>query len=98
MVRKIQHLSIAQVLDGVVQPDDIEGLQGLVEQHKNWGAFSCRLPSYIVVNLIDALRVLREHGAGYYATSEEYPTDPDLAEPTDADLAALEKSDPEGEE
>lgn len=82
------HLSFAQVLDGVVTADDVPGLQNLVSQHKNWGAFSCRVPSYIIVNLIDTIRLLREHGAKYYVTSEGRPCsmDEDLDAPTPEEL------------
>ena len=84
----VRNLSFAQVLDGVVEPDDVPGLQGLVEQHKNWGAFSCRVPSYIIVRLVDTIRLLREHGANYYITSEGRPTSIDAVEdgPTQMEL------------
>jgi hypothetical protein len=62
--------SYRQTLNGVVQNDDIEPLLHIVEQHKNWGAFSCKLPSYIIVNLIDALKTMRDHGKEYYETAE----------------------------
>jgi hypothetical protein len=65
-----EFLSYQKTLEGVVLHDDIEPLVHILEQHKNWGAFSCKLPSYIVVNLIDALRTLRQHGAEYYDTQE----------------------------
>lgn len=65
-----EFLSYSKTLDGVVDSDDIEPLVNLVEQHKNWGAFKCRVPSYVIVRLIDALRDLRQHGAEYYETRE----------------------------
>lgn len=82
------HLSFAQALDGVVEADDIPGLRNLVEQHKNWGAFSCRVPSYIIVNLVDTIRLLREHGAKYYITSEGRPCSADALDdgPTPEEL------------
>jgi hypothetical protein len=80
-------LSIPAVLDGVVESGDIEGLHNLVMQHKNWGAFTCRVPSYIIVNLIDTIRLLREHGARYYVTSEGRPSSLDDEEgPTPDEL------------
>lgn len=68
-------LSYQKTLDGVVNPDDIEPLVSLVEQHKNWGAFKCKVPSYIIVRLIDALREMRQHGAEYYETQEAPPSE-----------------------
>lgn len=65
-----EFLSYQKALDGVVSADDIEPLVSLLEQHKNWGAFKCRVPSYIIVRLIDAVRDLRQHGAEYYETRE----------------------------
>lgn len=56
-------------LSGVVQDEDIEPLLHILEQHKNWGAFKCRVPSYIIVNLIDALKTMRDHGKEYYETA-----------------------------
>lgn len=87
-----ENLSFKQVLDGVVSEDDIEPLQNLVMQHKNWGAFSCKLPSYIVVSLIDTIRLLREHGAKYYVTSDGRPSSLDDldGEPTPEELVADE--------
>ena len=70
-----EYISYGKALDGVVEAEDIEPLVNLVEQHKNWGAFKCRLPSYIVVRLIDALRDLRQHGAEYYETDDTIPED-----------------------
>lgn len=65
-----EFLSYQKALDGVVNSDDIEPLVNLLEQHKNWGAFRCRVPSYIIVALIDAVRELRQHGAEYYETAD----------------------------
>jgi hypothetical protein len=79
-----EFLSYAKTLEGVVAEDDIEGLCSLVEQHKNWGAFKCRVPSYIIVRLIDALRDLRQHGAEYYETSEDVPADAPEGDDEDA--------------
>jgi hypothetical protein len=69
-----KNLSLEQALDGVVEADDIPGLVNLVMQHKNWGAFACRVPSYVIVRLIDTVRLLREHGAEYYVTSAGRPS------------------------
>lgn len=76
-----EFISYQKALDGVVMAEDIEPLVSIVEQHKNWGSFKCRVPSYILVRLIDAVRELRQHGAEYYETDEAIPSDP---EPGDA--------------
>jgi hypothetical protein len=82
-----ERLSIPQVLDGVISADDIAPLVQLVEQHKNWGSFTARIPSYIIVSLVDTLRVLREHGARYYITSDGRPTTlEDDGEPSDEEI------------
>ena len=74
-----EFISYAKALDGVVDSDDIEPLVSILEQHKNWGAFKCRVPSYILVRLMDAVRDLRQHGAEYYETqdNEVIPADED---------------------
>lgn len=63
-------LSYRAVLTDVVTKDDIDGMLNLIEQHKNWGAFTARLPSYIIVLLIDHLKTLKEQVAGFYAQPE----------------------------
>jgi hypothetical protein len=57
-------LSYTDALRGIINADDMEGVLGLVENHKNWGAFSARMPSYIVVALVDAVKRLKEEASG----------------------------------
>lgn len=64
------NLSYLEVLYGVVDEQDMEPLIGLVENHKNWGAFMCRLPSHTVVRLIDEIKRLREAAGGYKQVPE----------------------------
>jgi hypothetical protein len=80
-----KNLSFAQVLDGVIEADDIPGLENLCLQHKNWGAFAVRVPSYVIVRLVDTIRLLREHGAAYYVTSEGRPSSPEDVVLTEAE-------------
>lgn len=61
----MSNLSYVEVLFGVVDPQDVEGLVGLVDNHKNWGAFQCKLPSHVIVRLIDEIKALREKVGGY---------------------------------
>jgi hypothetical protein len=64
-------LSYLETLHGIVSEDEMEGLLGLVQAHKNWGAFRVRnLTSHTVVNLIDEIKRLRE-AAGTYKTVPE---------------------------
>ena len=58
-------LSYAEALYGLVDENDLEGMVGLVENHKSWGAFKAKLPSHIVVNLIEEIRRLREIEGGH---------------------------------
>ena len=58
-------LSYAEALYGLIDEQDLEAMVGLVENHKNWGAFKARLPSHIVVNLIEEIRRLREIEGGH---------------------------------
>ena len=61
-----KELSYLEALAGAVDEADIEGLIGLLEAHKNWGAFRVKfLHSHIIVNLIDEVKRLRE-AAGTY--------------------------------
>jgi hypothetical protein len=57
-------LSYTDAIRGIVNAEDVEGLLGLVENHKNWGAFSAKMPSYIVVSLVDAIKRLKEEASG----------------------------------
>ncbi len=61
----MSNLSYIEVLYGVVDPQDIEGLVGLVMAHKDWGQFTSKIPSHIVVRLIDEIKRLRELAGGY---------------------------------
>lgn len=72
----VSYLSYNEALAGLFAYDDIEGLVGVVTQHKNGGAIRCRLPSYIVVTLIDEIKSLRERVGGY----EQKPDVPDVDE------------------
>lgn len=63
-------LSYTEALRGIISADDMEGMLGLVENHKNWGAFSAKMPSYIVVALVDAIKRLKEDATG---PAEDYP-------------------------
>lgn len=58
-------LSYLEALTGVVEPDYMEPLLQLVDNHKNWGALIARLPSHVVVNLVDEIKRLREQVGGY---------------------------------
>jgi hypothetical protein len=58
-------LSYVEALYGIVSEDEMEAVVGLVENHKNWGAITARLPSHIVVNLVEEVKRLREQVGGY---------------------------------
>jgi hypothetical protein len=61
----MSNLSYVEALFGVVSEDDMEAMVGLVENHKNWGAFRAKLPSHIIVNLVEEVKRLREVAGGY---------------------------------
>lgn len=58
-------LSYIEALFGVVDPEDMEPLIGLLENHKNWGAFKAKIPSHLIVRLVDEVKRLREQVGGY---------------------------------
>lgn len=58
-------LSYIEALFGVVDEQDLEAMVGLVENHKNWGAFQCKMPSHVIVRLVDEIKRLREQVGGY---------------------------------
>lgn len=64
------NLSYLETLLGVVDEQDLEALIGLVDNHKNWGAFQCKLPSHLVVRLVDEIKRLREQVGGYKKVPE----------------------------
>lgn len=62
----MSELSYAEALVGVVGADEMDGIVGLVEAHKNWGAFRVKnLNSHTVVNLVDEIKRLRQITGGY---------------------------------
>lgn len=65
------NLSYIEVLFGVVDEQDLEALVGLVDNHKNWGAFSCKLPSQVIVRMVDEIKRLREQVGGYKSIPSE---------------------------
>jgi len=55
------YLSYADALKGVVDPDAVEPLVGMIQQVKTWGDFQTKfLPASVVVNLIDEIKRLKE--------------------------------------
>lgn len=76
-------ISFAEALKGVVESDWVEALDHLVREHKNWGAFTARVPSHVVVLLVDEIKRLKEQEVKL-PTSLEYPVVGDLDE-TDED-------------
>lgn len=77
-------ISYRDALAGLMQAEEVEHVVRLLDEHKNWGAFSARLPSYILVNLIDALRSAREQLASY-SQVEPIWDDEDLPDELDED-------------
>lgn len=61
----MSNLSYREALAGVLDRDDIEGLVGVIDQHKGWGATMCRFRSHIPVLLVDEIKRLREMVGGY---------------------------------
>lgn len=58
-------LSYYEALYGVVSDSDAEALVELVKNHKNWGALRSRIPSEIIVALIEEIKRLRQEAGGY---------------------------------
>lgn len=61
----MSNLSYLDTLNGVIDPEFMEPMIGLIDNHKNWGATMARLPSHIIVNLVDEIKRLREKVGGY---------------------------------
>lgn len=61
----VANLSYAEALAGVVEDEFMEPMLALVDNHKNWGAVMARLPSSVVVNLVEEVKRLREEIGGY---------------------------------
>lgn len=59
------NLSYLEALHGVVSDDDMEAMLGLIDGHKNWGAFRAKVPTHIIVNMADEIKRLREKVGGY---------------------------------
>lgn len=62
------HISYSDALDGVLNPDDIDGIVGLIEQTKNWGSIRGSVPSYVIVALVDEIKKLKEQQLNFYKT------------------------------
>jgi hypothetical protein len=62
------NISYADALDGVLGKDDIDGVVGLIEQTKNWGNIRGRVPSYLIVALVDEIKKLKEQQLNFYKT------------------------------
>jgi len=71
----IARISYHDTLRGIVSADDLDGMVNLVENHKNWGAFKARLPSYIIVQLVEAIKELKQQveDFNYKPEPEDFP-------------------------
>jgi hypothetical protein len=76
-------ISYREALQGVVIPDDVEGMVNLLEQHKNWGAFTAKMPSYIVVSLVDTVKRLKEEAMAAYLPEPPEALDNDVEDGDD---------------
>ena len=58
-------LSYRNVLELVIEDKDtVDALESVVDQHKNWGQFTVRVPSWVVVTLLDSYKALAEQQLG----------------------------------
>ncbi len=62
------YISYTDALDGVLSKEDAEAIVGLMEQHKNWGGLRGRVPSYVIVALVDEIKKLKEQQLNFYKT------------------------------
>lgn len=59
-------LSYHEALVGLIDQNDLEAVVGILDAHRNWGAFRTKgIPSYVIVNLIEEVKRLREQAGGY---------------------------------
>lgn len=74
----MSNLSYIEALKGVVEDENMDAVLGLIESHKNWGAFKAKIPSHMVVNLIEEIKRLRERVGGYKLIPDVEVTELDL--------------------
>jgi hypothetical protein len=74
----VSNLSYIEALKGVVEDENMDAVLGLIESHKNWGAFKAKIPSHMVVNLIEEIKRLRERVGGYKLIPDVEVTELDL--------------------
>lgn len=54
-------ISYKQAISLAIENDDMMlYLDEIVMNHKNWGSFNVKLPSYVVVNLVERIKQLAE--------------------------------------
>ena len=63
-------LSYAEALRGLVAEDELDAMLGLIESHKSWGAFRAKMPTHIVIALVDEVKRLREQVGGFKTIPE----------------------------
>ena len=64
-------ISYAEALVGIVSEDEMDAMLGLIESHKSWGAFRAKIPTHIVINLIEEVKRLREQVGGYKVVTSD---------------------------
>lgn len=58
-------ISYKQAIALAIEDDDMMlYIDELVMNHKNWGQFSCKLPSWVVVNLVERIKAMAEEQLG----------------------------------
>jgi hypothetical protein len=74
----VSNLSYYEALKGVVEDENMDAIVGLIESHKNWGAFRAKVPSHLIINLIEEIKRLREKVGGFKVVPEIEVTELDL--------------------
>lgn len=62
MSRTLSYRQVAELLFD--DKDVVDALVDVVEQHKNWGAFRTRTPSFVLVSILDSYKALAEQQLG----------------------------------
>jgi hypothetical protein len=79
-------LSYLEALHGLVHDEDMEAMIGLIDSHKSWGAFRAKIPTYLLINLVDEVKRLRQIVGGFKVV-------PDLEAMDRAELDLMPDSD-----
>jgi hypothetical protein len=58
-------ISYKQAINLAIEDEDmVLYLEEIVQNHKNWGQFNVKLPSWVLVNIVDLVKAMAEESLG----------------------------------